>query len=137
MVHAGLPAVGVGAVPGGGGGQLCEGPAAGWLVVVHTVPAWRGHQVGRLGLAAPAEAGRASLVESVDVEPGEKHRVGGRWEVGGGRGQGNKPAGREFLIRSFGAEPGAGLTDGPGVGSVLPAHHRPLSLLTGTGDAVL
>ena len=115
MVHAGLPAVGVGAVPGGGRGQLCEGPAAGWLVVVYTVPAWRGHQVGRLGLAAPAEAGRASLVESVDVEP----------------------AGREFLIRSFGAEPGAGLTNGPGVGSVLPAHHRPLSLLTGTGHAVL
>ena len=82
MVHAGLPAVGVGAVPGGGGGQLSEGPAAGWLVVVHTVPAWRGHQVGRLGLAAPAEACRASLVESVDVEPGEKHRVGGRWELG-------------------------------------------------------
>ena len=82
MVHAGLPAVGVGAVPGGGRGQLCEGPAAGWLVVVDTVPAWRGHQVGRLGLAAPAEAGRASLVESVDVEPGEKHRIGLGCEVG-------------------------------------------------------
>ena len=83
MVHAGLPAVGVGAVPGGGRGQLSEGPAAGWLVVVHTVPAWRGHQVGRLGLAAPAEACRASLVESVDIEPGEKHRAGVRSEVRG------------------------------------------------------
>ena len=75
MVHAGLPAVGVGAVPGGGRGQLCEGPAAGWLVVVDTVPPWGGHQVGRLGLAAPAETCRASLVESVDIEPG-KHRAG-------------------------------------------------------------
>ena len=70
VVHAGLPAVGVPAVPGGGGGQLSQRPPAGWLVVVHTVPARGGHQVGRLGLAAPAEACRASLVESVDIEPG-------------------------------------------------------------------
>ena len=68
MVHAGLPVV-AGAAPGGRG-QLGERPAAGWLVVVDTVPAWGGHQVGRLRLAAPAEACRAALVDSVDIEPG-------------------------------------------------------------------
>ena len=73
MVHAGLPVVGVAAVPGGRG-QLGERPAAGRLVVVDTVPAWGGHQVRRLRLAAPAEACGAALVDSVDIEPGEKHR---------------------------------------------------------------
>ena len=77
MVHAGLPGVGVPAVPGGGG-ELCEGPPAGWLVVVDGLSARGSHQVGRLGLAAPTEAAGTALVESVDVEPGEKHRVGMR-----------------------------------------------------------
>ena len=79
MVHAGLPGAGAPAAAApGGGGELCEGPPAGWLVVVDTLPPWGGHQVRRLGLAAPTEAGGASLVESVDVEPGDKHGVGER-----------------------------------------------------------
>ena len=72
MVHAGLPGVGVPAVPGGGG-ELCEGPPAGWLVVVDGLSARGSHQVGRLGLAAPTEAAGTALVESVDVEPGDIH----------------------------------------------------------------